>query len=165
MAIKFIRTDDRFIHGQVTTGWLRQTGISKVALVNDNIANNTLVMKLQKLSAGKDVQVTFFTMDKAIEAIKNGTFCESGDTFLLVESPTDLISLIDAGLIIDKVNLGNLHYEQGKTKITNWIFVNEEEQKALIKLDSLGIKLIAQWTVASDSVSINHWLVKNKNSN
>ena len=62
MTIKFIRTDDRFIHGQVTTGWVRQAGTDTIVLVNDGIAKNTLFQKLQKMSAGSEMDVIFFSV-------------------------------------------------------------------------------------------------------
>lgn len=161
MTIKFSRTDDRFIHGQVTTGWIRQIGVNKIALVNNNIASNKMIMNLQTMSAGSGVEVEFYTLQQALDGIQKGNFCSDGDYFLLVENPVDLLQLVIAGLVIDKVNLGNLHFENGKQKITNWIFVNDAQLDALRKLDKSGIKLNAQWTVASDPVNINNWLSGN----
>ena len=86
MSIQFIRTDDRFIHGQVTTGWARQMGIDHIALVNDGIAKNSIIMKLQQASAGQNIIVKFFSVEQAIAAIQEGNFCTHGKYFLLLEN-------------------------------------------------------------------------------
>jgi fructose-specific PTS system IIB component len=58
MGVVLTRTDDRFIHGQVTTGWARKVGATRIVLVNDGIANDKLIQKLQRLSAGPGVTST-----------------------------------------------------------------------------------------------------------
>jgi len=162
MTIEFTRTDDRFIHGQVTTGWARQMDINKIALVNNGIANNATLKKLQQLSAGNDVEVEFYSMEEAKSAIRSDHFCKDGKYFLLLETPVDLLELVEEGLSIVEVNLGNLHFEPGKKKITNWVFVNQEQLDALKQLDQSGIRLSAQWVVASDAIDVNNWLKKKK---
>jgi len=105
--------------------------------------------------------VKFFSVEQAIAAIQEGNFCTHGKYFLLLENPLDLLELVNAGLVVSEVNLGNLHFEPGRRKITNWVFASPEQLEALKALDRLGIKLTAQWVVASDAVDVNHWLKKN----
>lgn len=160
MSIVFTRTDDRFIHGQVTTGWLRKVNANKIILVNDGIAGNEQIQKLQKMSAGSGVEVEFFTFEEAERLIDQGEL-NGMKSFLLVESPKDLWRLVQVGLDIEEVNLGNLRYEPGREKVTKWMFVDDEQLHALKKMDEKGIRLIAQWVVGQESVNINHWLKKN----
>jgi mannose/fructose/N-acetylgalactosamine-specific phosphotransferase system component IIB len=160
MGIGFVRTDDRFIHGQVTVGWVRKAGTQKIILVNDGIAKNATIQKLQRMSAGPGVDVVFLTEQQAVEKLESGEGFGPERAFLLVENPVDLLALVRAGLEIDEVNLGNLRFEPGKRKITNWIFVNDDQLAALRELDERGVALIAQWVVGEDSVNVNAWLAK-----
>jgi PTS system mannose-specific IIB component len=159
VSISFVRVDDRFIHGQVTTGWARKVGTDRILLVNDDIAKNSLIQKLQRLSAGPDIEVIFLTEDQARERLQ-GEGLGEGSVFLLVGNPAVLLRLVEAGLHIPEVNLGNLRYEPGKRKVTNWMYVNDVEAAALKELSRRGIRLIAQWIVAEDSVDVNEWLEK-----
>jgi mannose/fructose/N-acetylgalactosamine-specific phosphotransferase system component IIB len=160
MALIFVRTDDRFIHGQVTTGWARKAGANKIILVNDGIAGDQLIQKLQKMSAGPGVEVLFLTFNEA-ETIIQGNGLNGDRSFLLVESPSDLWRLVEAGLEIDEVNLGNLRYEPGREKLTKWMFVDKRQIKALKEMDARGIRLTAQWVIGQESVNVNDWLKKN----
>lgn len=36
MAIELIRIDDRLIHGQVVTTWVKQKGIEQILIINDS---------------------------------------------------------------------------------------------------------------------------------
>jgi len=159
VAITFVRMDDRFIHGQVTAGWARKAGAERILLVNDDIANNNLIQKLQRLSAGPGVEVTFLTEEQAKARFQGEGFGE-GSAFLLVGNPILLLRLVEAGLRVPEINLGNLRYEPGKRKVTNWLYVNDDETAALKELSRRGIRLNAQWVVAEDSVNINDWLAK-----
>jgi mannose/fructose/N-acetylgalactosamine-specific phosphotransferase system component IIB len=161
MKIVLTRTDDRFIHGQVTTGWARKVGARRIVLVNDGIAADPLIQKLQRLSAGPGVEVVFLSAAAAVERLGGEGF---GDEpfFLLVESPADLVPLIQAGLPLDEVSLGNLRFEPGRRKIANWFFVDERQVAALRELDARGVRLNAQWMIGQETIHVNEWLARNR---
>lgn len=159
MGITFVRTDDRFIHGQVTTGWARKVGTGRIVVVDNSIAANPLIQKLQCLSAGPGIEVIFLTEQQAVDKCASEGFGPES-SFLLVGNPVVLLKLVRGGLKLVEVNLGNLRYEPGKLKINNWIFVNEAELTALRELSERGIRLIAQWVVASEAIDVNEWLAR-----
>lgn len=37
-----LRVDDRYIHGQVTTSWVRRFGIKEIWIVSDSVADDEL---------------------------------------------------------------------------------------------------------------------------
>ena len=41
-GINNIRIDDRLIHGQVATMWSNKLGVTRLMVVNDNVAKNDL---------------------------------------------------------------------------------------------------------------------------
>ncbi len=161
MGIVLTRTDDRFIHGQVTTGWARKVGARRIVLVNDGIANDSLIQKLQRLSAGPGVEVEFLTQAAAVERLR-GPGLGDEPFFLLVESPADLVPLVQAGLKLEEVSLGNLRFEPGKRKIANWLFVDDRQVAALRELAAQGIRLKAQWMIGQETIHVNDWLAKNR---
>ena len=42
MDIRLARIDDRLIHGQVATAWSKMTGINRIIVVSDEVANDQL---------------------------------------------------------------------------------------------------------------------------
>ena len=42
-SVKLVRVDDRLVHGQVMTSWLKFTGANKIMVVDDEVATNDLM--------------------------------------------------------------------------------------------------------------------------
>ena len=51
MDIRLARIDDRLIHGQVATAWSKMTGINRIIVVSDEVANDQLRKFLLKEAA------------------------------------------------------------------------------------------------------------------
>ena len=49
MDIRLARIDDRLIHGQVATAWSKMTGINRIIVVSDEVANDQLRKFLYQL--------------------------------------------------------------------------------------------------------------------
>jgi len=58
-----------------------------------------------------------------------------------VANPQDALALVKGGVPIEQINVGNIHNAVGKTKISNYIFIGEEDKRALKELkDAFQIK-------------------------
>lgn len=55
--------------------------------------------------------------------------------------PQVLLELVEGGVPIKKVNVGNLHYSEGKKQISSTVSVDEEDIKTFKKLNELGIEM------------------------
>lgn len=51
MSIEFVRIDDRLVHGQVVTTWLKKYDIEQVIIVNDRISEDKTRQSILKISA------------------------------------------------------------------------------------------------------------------
>ena len=51
MAIEFVRIDDRLIHGQVATTWVKKYDIEQIIIVNDKVAGDKIQQSVLKMSA------------------------------------------------------------------------------------------------------------------
>ena len=68
MAIKLARIDDRLIHGQVVTTWVKQHGIEQIIIVNDVIAKDQVQATVMQLAGPAGVKVVLLTVNDFIEA-------------------------------------------------------------------------------------------------
>ena len=55
MAITFLRIDDRVIHGQITTRWIRECPCDGFVAVNDSIAEDPILKKIYINACDKKV--------------------------------------------------------------------------------------------------------------
>lgn len=72
MSIIVGRVDDRLIHGQVATSWIRGQNIQVVVLVDDKIAANKTQISILKVSAPAGVKLYVQSVDKFVEKYNQG---------------------------------------------------------------------------------------------
>ena len=57
-GINNIRIDDRLIHGQVATMWSNKLGVTRLMVVNDNVAKNDLQKQVLRMAVQKRLALT-----------------------------------------------------------------------------------------------------------
>ncbi|MFQ5753468.1 MAG: PTS system mannose/fructose/N-acetylgalactosamine-transporter subunit IIB [bacterium] len=125
MAIVMVRIDDRLIHGQVLVGWCPNINPDHLILCNDQVAQSEWECEIYK-DAASEYKTSICTVAETAKILKRE---ESDDEkiFLIVDSPKVIVRLIQLGLNFDKVVIGGMHYYPGKRKITNFIFIDDED--------------------------------------
>jgi Phosphotransferase system, mannose/fructose/N-acetylgalactosamine-specific component IIB len=138
MAIKWIRIDDRLIHGQVATSWLRHVNAQQIICVDDEAANNPVQVQVLKMAA-PDLVVHVFGVDKFIEIYKKNPIRRS--TFLMLGSTVDVLKLKEGGVEIEYVNYGGMRRRVGRHEYAHDLCFSDAEEIALYKLNELGVKV------------------------
>ncbi|MGQ4892541.1 MAG: PTS system mannose/fructose/N-acetylgalactosamine-transporter subunit IIB [Candidatus Njordarchaeia archaeon] len=140
MKITHMRVDDRYVHGQVTAAWMKIANANVIWVVNDSVAKNPMIKSLQISLAPPGSKVEVYTIDEAIEKIKNEQGKNDGIRVLvLVANPVDALKLIEAGAEVDKLNMGQMSYRKGRTKIEKTLALAPEDIEAVKKIMEKGI--------------------------
>jgi PTS system mannose-specific IIB component len=140
MKISFVRIDDRLIHGQVATVWVKAYDCNRIMCCSDEVAKDELRKQLVLQVTPPGLKAYILPIQKAIEAFNNPKY-DSFNTFFLFTNPTDVLRMVEAGIPFESVNLGGMRYVDGKTQISQAVSVNEQDIEALKKLDERGVKL------------------------
>ncbi|AKE10082.1 MULTISPECIES: PTS mannose transporter subunit IIAB [Serratia] len=149
MKIGLARIDDRLIHGQVATRWTKETDVSRIIVVSDEVAADHVRKTLLTQVAPPGVTAHVVDVAKAIRVWNNPKY--AGDrVMLLFTNPTDVWRLVEAGVDIKSVNIGGMAFRQGKTQVNNAVSVDEKDIEAFKKLNERGIELEVR-KVSSDS--------------
>jgi PTS system N-acetylgalactosamine-specific IIB component len=139
MDIQLIRIDDRLIHGQVVVGWVKALNIKHLVVVNDAIAVNNMQKTLMEMAVPTDLKVSFLTKEQAVEAAHHS---ESKDhVLLLFSNPTDVAVFIKKGPPFASVNVGGMHFCDGKKQVAKTVCVDEQDLQAFKELKQMGIEL------------------------
>ena len=139
MPIILYRIDERLIHGQVVVGWVNSLGVDRIILANDKVASNPWERELYLACVPPEIKVTILSMDQAIHQISKDGFRKE-KTILLVDSPFDIVRMVEKGVKIDRVNVGGIHSKEGRRKILSYLYLSDEEISAFRKLFTCGIK-------------------------
>jgi PTS system N-acetylgalactosamine-specific IIB component len=137
--ILLTRIDNRLIHGQVGVTWTNHLGANLVLVANDEVAENEVRQNLMDMVLPETIETRFFTLEKTINIIHKAA--DRQKIFIVVETPQDLLKLVEGGVPIKKVNVGNMHYEEGKEQISSTVSVTDDDKDTFKKLDELGVEL------------------------
>ncbi len=148
MKIALFRIDSRLIHGQIANNWVNQVGATTIIASSDAAANDEL-RKTLLLQVGRE-PVKSFVLDiaKTVRVYNNPKYADL-NVLLVVETPQDVIRLLDEGLPATEINVGGITYKEGMTRVTEAVSVGPAEIEAFKELDSRGIKLTVQQIPAS----------------
>lgn len=70
MPINLARIDDRLIHGQVITTWVKNHDIEQVLIINDKVAGDKIQQSVLTMSAPPELKVQVFGVQKFIEILQ-----------------------------------------------------------------------------------------------
>ena len=143
MNIGLARIDYRLIHGQVATRWTKETNVTRIIVVSDEVAADTVRKTLLTQVAPPGVTAHVVDVAKMIRVWNNPKY--AGDrVMLLFTNPTDVERVVEGGVNIKSVNIGGMAFRQGKTQVNNAISVDEKDIEAFKKLNERGIELEAR---------------------
>jgi PTS system mannose-specific IIB component len=143
MILGLARIDDRLIHGQVATRWTKETNVTRIIVVSDEVAADTVRKTLLTQVAPPGVTAHVVDVAKMIRVYNNPKYAGER-VMLLFTNPTDVERVVEGGVKITSVNIGGMAFRQGKTQVNNAISVDEKDIDAFKKLNARGIELEAR---------------------
>lgn len=132
MPINVARIDDRLIHGQVITTWVKNFDIEQVIIVNDKVANDTVQQSVLTMAAPPDLKVVVFGVDKFIDVLKKAEIKRR--TMLLFTNSVDVNKLVENGLKLEKLNVGGMRMQEGRRNLSRAVAVTPDEEQAFRSL-------------------------------
>lgn len=140
MPLVMVRIDDRLIHGQVVIGWGAVLKPDRILLCSDEVANVEWQRTIYLSAVPDTIKASVMTVEETIHALKNGVFGDER-VLLLVDSPQNIVALIDAEIAVDKVNVGGMHFKPGKNQISPFIFVDAADIENFKIIHQRGIRI------------------------
>lgn len=137
--ILLTRIDNRLVHGQVGMTWTNTLGANLVIVANDDVAVDEVQQNLMDMVLPESAESRFFTIDKVIKIIHKAAPRQK--ILLVVRTAQDALKLVEGGVPIKKINVGNLHFSEGKKQISSTVSVDEHDIQTFKELDRLGIEL------------------------
>ncbi len=143
MSITAVRIDGRLIHGQVANLWTTKLGINRIMVVDDGVTTNAIEKSGLKLATPAGVKLSILSIEKAAANILAGKY-DSQRLLIIAKKPDRLLRLVELGVPIKKINVGNMSQSDDSKSITRSINVIEEDIENFKKLDENGVELVSQ---------------------
>lgn len=141
-GIVHIRIDDRLIHGQVATLWTNELSITRIMVVNNEVSANEVQKTMLRIAAPSNVSTSLISEEKAVTNIKNGKY-HGQRVLMIVKDPETIIRLMDSGLDIKKINVGNMSTRENTHHIKPSVSITPEEEEAFHQLLDRGVEITA----------------------
>lgn len=140
MGIIHVRIDDRMIHGQVAAYWTSTLNANRIMVANDEVAVNDMQKSVLRMAAPAGVHTSLITKEKAATNIKAGKY-DAERVLLIFKNPKDALDLINMGVDIKTINVGNMAYKEGTISVKSSINLTPEDIENFKKLDAMGVEL------------------------
>lgn len=141
--ILLTRIDNRLVHGQVGVTWTKTLGANLLVVANDEAAEDKIQQQLMGVTAkSSGVGIRFFSIDKTAAIIDRAA--PSQKIFLICKTPQDVRRLLDKGVDLKEVNVGNMHFSEGKRALTKKVYVDDQDYADLKYIASKGVNLYIQ---------------------
>jgi len=134
--VKLIRVDDRLIHGQIITKWIKHYDITTIVAVDDETAKNPVLKSIATMAVPRNIKCYVCKTEEAKNIIDSIDYKEN--VMIVVRFPKIAYELIKLGIKAPRLNIGNVSKRVGNPKvfeITHNIFITEEDVGYLNKLE------------------------------
>ena len=156
MAIEFVRIDDRLLHGQVVTTWIKKYEIEQVIIVSEEVANDKLRQTILKTAAPEGIKVVFFSPEKFISVYH--TVPIKRRTMMLFTNPKEVWECVDGKVDFNYLNVGNMSKTDVNKKITAGVAVTDADRNYFKNIIDKGIKVEIQMVPNDKSENIKSYI-------
>lgn len=153
MRVAAVRIDDRLIHGQVVTAWIGAVGAKAIIVADDVAATDQMQQMLLKMATPAALRLLILPISKVMEFLTSDSSNDSA--LVIVRTPAAAHQLLDEGLHVDSINVGNISNSRsltGRTKLLQYIYVEELDIQHLRAIAARNVKLDARAIPADRSL-------------
>lgn len=140
--IALVRIDDRLIHGQVMTQWVKSKYFNTILIVDDATAKDDFLSMVATMAVPKEFKGLVYTVDDATKYLMEAGKDEV--VLVLVKFVKTIKQLVENGVPIPELNVGGIGMRPGRTTIYRNIAINDEENAIFKELISNGMKVTVQ---------------------
>ncbi|MCS8604475.1 PTS system mannose/fructose/N-acetylgalactosamine-transporter subunit IIB [Lactiplantibacillus pentosus] len=152
--IKMLRIDDRLIHGQVAVTWSKQLDVNRIVVVSDTISQDEIQISALKMAAPEGIKSFVLSVDKAAKML-NDPRAKALKVLVVMNDPVQVESFLNKlevqPGILDIANYGRVAGLTGRDKVTDTVYLSEEEKEVFKRLSAQGSAFIYQ-PLPNDSV-------------
>lgn len=151
----WFRIDNRLVHGQIIEAWLPYLNARELAVVNNSLAADPLRQEITRLAIPERVHVSFVPMPAA-KALYDELLAQGRASLFVVENCNDVMRLVEEGVPVPLLNVGNMHFSPGKKQICSHVAASEEDMACLENLRRQGTVMDFR-CVPSDTPRVEDW--------
>lgn len=149
--IALARIDDRLIHGQILTSWVKSTNTNHIVIIDNKLVTDMFTQRILKAAAPKDIKVDIVNEVDSIELLKQNS---NKNIIILTKTPTPFEYLLDQGIEIKEINLGGMGLKDDRVKFNKNVSANQQEVDSMKRLIDRGVSMYYQMLPVESAVDV-----------
>lgn len=139
--IKLLRCDDRLIHGQCVTKLISYYDVQDIIVVDDFIASSSVMKRIFEGAVPKGQTGIIVNRQDAVEKIVQA-MNNDRNTIVLMRTPDTMLRLYQAiPDLMKEYNIASVPAGAGKTEVTSFTYLTEEQMNAVKQMDAMGVHI------------------------
>jgi mannose/fructose/N-acetylgalactosamine-specific phosphotransferase system component IIB len=138
-----VRVDNRLLHGQVVQFWIPHLGIDRLIVADDDVAKNEAMPMIYRLAVPESVELTVIPVVQLAAELETVNL-DNSTVLTLLRDVYDVTRAQMSGTIFKRLTLGNVHASPDRTRVTDSVYLSEEELAALERLKRGGVAVEIQ---------------------
>ncbi|HWV38032.1 MAG TPA: PTS sugar transporter subunit IIB [Vulgatibacter sp.] len=139
--IVLLRVDNRLIHGQVVSAWIPHLRAEQVVVADDEAAASPLMRAAMSLALPASVDAAIQRVDEVDwAALSRGP----KRVLVLVRDVARAAAAVEAGAVVAQLNLGNVHFAEGRKHVSPSVYLSHRELELLEALADRGVEVEAR---------------------
>lgn len=157
MSICFVRIDDRLIHGQVVTAWIKNYQAKKILIIDDMVAEDEFLKNVLNMVKPSGVDLIIRNTNDLTGTIAEFDMADA-NTVVLVKFPQTAKLLFEQGLALKALNVGGMGANKNRHALYKNVSASDEEVTILKEIEKMGVNVYFQATpndkqIALDTIS------------
>lgn len=155
--IVLTRIDDRLIHGQVMTAWVKKTRANQILIIDDEVAKDDFMSEILKMSAPAGIDIVVKGLEDAVTFL-NEQETENKRLIILVKAPITIEVIVEKGIVIDKLVVGGMGAKANRRVLYKNISASDEERATFKKLIDRGIPVVIHIIPDQKEIDLSKYL-------
>jgi len=152
------RIDDRLIHGQVITAWLKYVKADSILIIDEDLKRNEIMQRIYKAAAPTDIDLYVEDFDGAVKFLEDED-PNNKEVIILVKIPEMLEGLMEEGVDIKTIILGGMGSNQYRKQLVKNVFASSEERTCFARIIQRGVTVLYQLVPDDKAMNIESLVV------
>ncbi|QQM62630.1 PTS sugar transporter subunit IIB (plasmid) [Lactiplantibacillus plantarum] len=148
MTIVGTRIDNRLLHGMVATNWAPRSGATRVMVVDDHVASDSMLKESMKMGRPAGMAVSIITEETALKNFGNHKY-DHQKVYIVAQTPEFFLKLQEQGEDIGQLVLGGTLTPVDDTnyiKVSKRAYIAPDQVVTYHKLLKNGSDILVKYT-------------------